>query len=88
SQLISEATEEQTSSARQVSTAVENANELTQSAASAAEEMSAATEQLSSMAQQLHLLMAQFKIQDRTSPDQAGQVQLARTASADAHGQS
>jgi hemerythrin-like metal-binding protein len=59
---ISAATEEQTTNARQVSKAVENVNELTQSAASSAEEMSAATGQLSMMAQELQRLVGQFKI--------------------------
>ena len=49
---------------KQVSKAVENVNDLTQSAASAAEEMSSATEQLSSMAQELQRLMGQFKIEE------------------------
>jgi hypothetical protein len=48
SRSISVATEEQTTNAKQVSTAVENVNEVTQSAASAAEQMSSATEQLAS----------------------------------------
>ena len=61
SQGISAATAEQTTNARQVSTAVENVNDLTQQAASAAEEMSASTQQLSQMAQQLQTLMAQFR---------------------------
>jgi methyl-accepting chemotaxis protein len=62
SQSISAATEEQTINARQVSMAVENVNEITQSAASAAEETSSATEQLASMAQELQSMTAQFKI--------------------------
>jgi methyl-accepting chemotaxis protein len=51
-----------TTNAKQVSSAVENVNEITQEAASAAEEMSAATQQLSGMAQQLEKLVEQFKI--------------------------
>jgi hypothetical protein len=47
-----------------VSRAVENVNEVTQSAASSAEEMSAATEQLSSMAQELQKLTSQFTIDE------------------------
>ena len=62
SQAISASTEEQTTNAKQVSVAVENVNQLTQSAASAAEEMSSAAEQLTSMAQGLQELMGQFKI--------------------------
>jgi methyl-accepting chemotaxis protein len=46
------ATEGRTTHARQVPKAVENVNELTQSAASAAEEMLATTEQLSDVEQQ------------------------------------
>ena len=61
---ISAATEEQTANAKQVSKAVENVNELTQSAASAAEEMSAATEQLSGMAEKLQGMAAQFKTRE------------------------
>jgi len=64
SQNITAATAEQTSNARQVSTAVENVNELTQSAASAAEEMSRATEMLAGMAQELQKLTEQFKIEE------------------------
>ena len=45
-----------------MSIAVENVNDLTQSAASAAEQMEAATEQLSTMAQEMQRLMGQFKI--------------------------
>jgi len=59
-----------------VSTAVENVNELTQSAASAAEEMSAATEELSRMAGELQKLMARFKIGGEA---RTGAVVAART---------
>jgi methyl-accepting chemotaxis protein len=64
SQNITAATAEQTSNARQVSRAVENVNEVTQSAASAAEEMSRATEMLAGMAQELQKLTEQFKIEE------------------------
>jgi methyl-accepting chemotaxis protein len=64
SQNITAATAEQTSNARQVSRAVENVNEVTQSAASAAEEMSRATEMLAGMAQELQKLTEQFKIDE------------------------
>jgi hypothetical protein len=50
---ISAATKEQTTSAQQISTAMEAVNELTQVAASAAEELSGSTEQLTTMAQNL-----------------------------------
>jgi methyl-accepting chemotaxis protein len=59
---ISNATEEQTTNARQVSKAVETVNELTQSAAASAVQMSNATEKLLVMAQDLDRLVAQFKI--------------------------
>ncbi|HTZ52443.1 MAG TPA: methyl-accepting chemotaxis protein, partial [Spirochaetia bacterium] len=83
---ISAATEEQTTNARQVSVAVENVNEVTQTAASAAEEMSAATEQLSGMAQELARLMSQFKLADHgdegsgVSETVASRAELAATA--------
>jgi len=60
---ISAATEEQTTNARQVATAVENVNELTQHAALAAEQMSAATVELSQLAQQLTNLVQQFALE-------------------------
>ena len=64
SQSISLATAEQTSNARQVSQAVENVNDVAQSAATAAQEMSQATEKLADMAQELLKLTAQFRIQE------------------------
>ncbi|HET6450247.1 MAG TPA: hypothetical protein VFI08_03010, partial [Spirochaetia bacterium] len=60
--------------AKQVSVAVENVNEVTQSAASAAEEMSAATEQLASMSAELRKLTAQFKIEAGADGADAGAV--------------
>lgn len=62
SQNISAATEEQATNSRQVAKAVENVNEITQSAASAAEQMSSATEQLSSLAQELQRVVAGLKV--------------------------
>jgi methyl-accepting chemotaxis protein len=64
---ISAATEEQTTNARQVATAVENVNELTQQAAAAAGQMSDATVELSGLAQQLNGLVQQFVV-DSDSP--------------------
>jgi methyl-accepting chemotaxis protein len=59
---ISAATAEQNINAKQVAKAIENVNELTQSAASAAEEMSSATEQLTGLASQLQVLVEQFQL--------------------------
>ncbi|HEB31688.1 MAG TPA: hypothetical protein ENI15_12565 [Spirochaetes bacterium] len=64
SQSISASTEEQSSNAKQTSTAIESVNEITQQAASAAEEMAATTEELSGMAQQLQGLVSQFKVDE------------------------
>ncbi len=60
---ISAATEEQTTNARQVATAVENVNDLTQQAAAAAGQMSAATVELSQLARQLTSLVQQFVLE-------------------------
>ena len=79
SQSISAATEEQTTNAKQVSKAVENVNDITQSAASAAEEMSAATEQLTCMAQELQRLMAQFTVEADTQHSAAGNSKGGKT---------
>ena len=60
---ISAATEEQTTNARQVASAVENVNELTQQAATAAGQMFSATVELSKLAQQLTNLVQQFALE-------------------------
>ena len=67
SRSISAATEEQSTGARQVATAVESVNELTQQAAGAAEQMSAATTELSSLAQEMQRMVKQFKLPDQES---------------------
>jgi len=64
---ISAATEEQTTNARQVATAVENVNELTQQAATAAGQMSAATKELSQLAELLTSLVQQFVLDKDSS---------------------
>jgi methyl-accepting chemotaxis protein len=61
SQGISAATEEQTSSAKQVSLAVESVK-VTQAAAASADEMSGATEEMSRMARGLQKLVKHFRI--------------------------
>jgi methyl-accepting chemotaxis protein len=58
---ISAAAMEQTTNARQVSTAVENVNDLTQQAATSTEQISASAQLLSGMAQQLHGLTGSFR---------------------------
>lgn len=78
---ISAATEEQTTNARQVATAVENVNELTQQAAAAAGQMSDETVDLSRLAQQLTSLVQQFVLEKRASPSPAAGAELTGDAS-------
>jgi methyl-accepting chemotaxis protein len=61
---ISEATDEQTTNARQVAAAVESAAALTQNAATAAERMAEANEELSKLAGTLKELVGKFELRE------------------------
>ena len=61
-------TEEQTTNARQVATAMENVNDLTQQAAAAAGHMFYGTIELSNLAQQLKTLVEQFAVGEGMGP--------------------
>ncbi|MGO9412413.1 MAG: methyl-accepting chemotaxis protein [Spirochaetia bacterium] len=62
SKSISAATEQQTERATHVSSAVEDANQITHAAASSAQEISSAVGQLSELAQELQAIAGQFRV--------------------------
>lgn len=65
-QEITAASEEQSSGAAQINTAMNQLNQITQQNASATEELAATAEEMSSQAEQLQQLMSFFKVQGGT----------------------
>lgn len=68
SQSISAATEEQTANAKQMASAIDNVNGVSQQAAGSADQMSSSTVELSMLAEELKRLVEQFKLNEEDTP--------------------